>query len=246
MDLETYKVQKLIANAGFCSRRRAEELIEQKRVTLNGKIAKPGDRATPNCRIEIDRKPINIKQNKKIYLILNKPVGFVSTMHDERNRKTAADLIKHKANTRVFIVGRLDLNSEGLMLFTNDGELAQQIMHPSHHITKTYEVKINKILQQVEIEKLRQGVFIDGKKTAPAKITALGSFAHSNEQLLRFELHEGKKRQIRRMLACFDAEVIMLKRTKIGPLQLGCLKPKVCRHLTASELTALKRAARLN
>lgn len=239
--METFKLQKIIASSGFCSRRHAEKLIKQNRVELNGKIAKLGDRAPLSCNLEVDHHPINLKPVKKIYLILNKPVGFVSTMHDEKNRPTAADLIKQKTNSRVFIVGRLDLNSKGLMLFTNDGKLAQKIMHPKHNITKTYEVKINKILQPVEIEKLQHGVNLDGKKTAPSKIKILKTCTCPNEQLFSIELHEGKKRQIRRMLATVNAKVISLTRTKIGPLQLGNLKPKACRHLTSSEIAALKK-----
>lgn len=246
--METFKLQKLIADSGFCSRRQAETLIKQKRVEINNKIAKIGDRASCACQIKIDGQLLENKPPKKIYLILNKPVGFVSTMHDEKGRKTAADLIKQHANSRVFIVGRLDLNSQGLMLFTNDGELMQKITHPKNHIKKIYEVKISKRLSMEEIKQLEQGIVLDGKKTAPAKIKPVEEKAaelktnQPTSSSIVVELHEGKKRQIRRMMETLNAKVLKLKRVQIGPVKLGALRLGHCRKLTSTEIKALKKA----
>lgn len=234
--METYKLQKLIANSGFCSRRQAEILIKQGRVRCDNEVAKIGTRTNLKSKIEIDNKILELKPPKKIYLILNKPPGFISTMRDTHSRKTAADLIKNKINSRVFIVGRLDLNSQGLMLFTNDGDLANKIMHPKNLIKKTYEVQTNKPLNSHELALLETGVTLDGKKTAPTKIKQI---KNSSPFTFLIELHEGRKRQIRRMVDSFDAVVTSLTRLQIGPIKLENLKLGCSRFLTSNEIKML-------
>ncbi len=238
------KIQKLIANSGFCSRRKAEKLILNQQVLCNNKPATIGMHADLNCKITINGREINLNPPKKIYLILNKPEGVLSTTKDNFGRKTVVDLIKTKTNQRVFLVGRLDLNSQGLVILTNDGYLAQKISHPKYNITKKYEVSITRKLKPFEIHKLQNGIWLNGKKTAPAKIKPLSALNKLNNIFrIEIELHEGKKRQIRRMIYSLDPniKILKLKRTKIGPIELGNLPLGHSRFLSHDETLKLKK-----
>ncbi len=236
------KLQKLIAIRGFCSRRKAETLIKNGNVFCNGICAKIGQRVPLNCIIKINNELVQPTKLNKIYLILNKPIGYISSNSDTHNRKTVIDLVKNYINQRLFIVGRLDFNSHGLILLTNDGEITQKLMHPKFEITKTYEVVVNRKLSSLEINKLTNGVYIKNNniltKTAPAKIKSITS--KTTQSKLIFEIHEGKNRQIRKMVATLpNAKVIDLKRTKIGPISLGNLKSGQWRPISSIELKKL-------
>lgn len=235
------KIQKLIADSGFCSRRQAENLILNQQVICNNKPATIGMHADLNCKIKINGREINLNPPKKIYLILNKPEGVISTTKDNFGRKTVIDLIKTKTNQRVFLIGRLDLNSQGLVMLTNDGCLAQKISHPKYNITKKYEVSITRKLKPFEIYKLQNGMWLNGRKTAPAKIKPVSAL---NNKIFKIEieLHEGKKRQIRRMIYSIDPniKILKLKRTSIGPIKLNNLPPGHSRFLNHNEILKLK------
>ena len=226
------RLQKLIARAGICSRREAEKIILSGRVTVDGKIVKElGAKADLNQKICVDGKPIKTCA-EKIYLLLNKPRGYVSTAHDERGRKTVLGLVD--TSERVYPVGRLDLNSEGLILLTNDGDLTNLLLHPRFKIRKTYRAKISGTLTEEKLDKLRAGVELEDGLTAPAEIYLLG------ENLVEITIHEGRNRQIRRMFAAIGCDVTRLKRIKFANLTLDGLKVGASRKLTAEEVATLK------
>ncbi|MDE5600795.1 MAG: rRNA pseudouridine synthase [Oscillospiraceae bacterium] len=232
------RIQKIIAEVGFCSRRKAEELISKNRVMCNGRKVNLGDKADFNDVITIDGEHIKLKRNKKkIYIMLYKPRGYVSTMSDDRGRRCVADLVKD-LSYRVYPIGRLDVNSEGLLLFTNDGDFANKIMHPSSHVNKTYRVTIRPDITDEQVAKLSEGVYIDGKKTAPALVNILSK--ESNRVVVEMIISEGRNRQIRKMMDSVRVRVVRLKRTSIGPIKLGMLKPGRWRELKSDELSSLK------
>lgn len=237
--MEKVRVQKIISESGYCSRRKAEELISAGQVKINGHPCKLGDRALPGKDIvTVDgEKIISSRQMKYIYLMLNKPRGYVTTMSDEMDRRCVMDLLQNVPE-RVYPIGRLDRNSEGLLLFTNDGKFANDIMHPSKHISKTYRVTVRPNITEEQLVQLSEGVVIDGKKTLPANITVL---AHEPERVvLQMVIREGRNRQIRKMCEAVGLEVARLRRIGIGPVKLGMLKPGAYRELTAQELKMLR------
>ena len=226
------RLQKLIARAGICSRREAEKIILSGRVTVDGKIVKElGAKADLNQKICVDGKPIKTCA-EKIYLLLNKPRGYVSTAHDERGRKTVLGLVD--TSERVYPVGRLDLNSEGLILLTNDGDLTNLLLHPRFKIRKTYRAKISGTLTEEKLDKLRAGIELEDGLTAPAEIYLL------DKDLVEITIHEGRNRQIRRMFAAIGCDVTRLKRIKFANLTLDGLKVGASRKLTAEEVATLK------
>lgn len=234
------RIQKIIADAGYCSRRKAEELILQGRVKLNGRPIKLGDKATTKDIITINGERLYIpKKKNKVYIMMNKPRGYVTTMSDELNRKSVMDLLVG-VDTRVYPIGRLDKNTEGLLLFTNDGKLANDIMHPSKHISKTYRVTVRPNITEEQLVKLSIGMELDGKMTLPATVNILTQ--EENRVVLLMTIKEGKNRQIRRMCEAVGLEVARLRRISIGPLKLGMLKPSTWRELTAEELRSLRNA----
>lgn len=239
--MEKIRVQKIIAESGYCSRRKAEELISQGRVKINGRECGLGDKALPNKDlISIDGENIFVPKKKQMYYImLHKPRGYVTTMSDELDRKCVTDLLKDLP-ARVYPVGRLDKNSEGLLLFTNDGQFANDIMHPSKHISKTYRVTVRPDISDEQLVELSEGVVIDGKKTQPATVLVLDK--QPGRVFLQMTIHEGRNRQIRKMCEAVGLEVARLKRTSIGPLKLGMLKPGEYRELKPDELRALRNA----
>jgi len=228
------RLQKIIARAGICSRREAEKLILNGRIIVDGKIiTELGAKANPNQKICVDGKPIAVR-TEKIYILLNKPRGYVSTAHDERGRKTILDLID--ISERVYPVGRLDLNSEGLILLTNDGELTNLLIHPRFEVKKTYRAKISGSITEQKLDKLRAGIELNDGLTAPAEIYLL------DKDLVEITIHEGRNRQVRRMFAAIGCDVKRLRRIKFANLTLEGLKVGKWRNLTAEEVEKLKGA----
>ena len=230
------RLQKIIAAAGVCSRRAAEEYITAGRVTVNGTAAALGDRADPvRDDIRFDGKPI-VPPKEHIYLLLNKPRGYVTTLSDEKGRKTVADLVKD-CGVRVYPVGRLDLDSEGLLLMTNDGDLMQHLLHPSHEVSKTYHVSVYGEVKGAA-ERLGCITNLEGEKIRPAKVEILGEGGKTARYAIT--IHEGKNRQIRRMCAQCGLTVKRLQRVREHTLTLGDLPAGAWRHLTAQEVEQLR------
>ncbi|MGB9812282.1 MAG: pseudouridine synthase [Thermovenabulum sp.] len=232
------RLQKFLSMAGVASRRAAEELISQKRVKVNGvTVTKPGIKIdTEKDTVEVDGKVCELK-NTYVYIMLNKPKGYITTLYDPFGRPTILDLVKG-LKTRVFPVGRLDKDTEGLLLLTNDGELAYKLTHPKHGIEKTYIVKVKGKVSKKAVNVLQKGVILEEGKTSPAKVRILKSGIDFT--ILEVKIHEGKKRQIRRMCEKVGHPVIELKRIKIGELTLKGLKAGEWRHLTNKEIEYLK------
>ncbi len=230
------RIQKILSARGICSRRGAEALMEAGRVTVNGRRAQLGERADPELdTICVDAVPIAGEQ-KKVYLMLHKPRGYVTTLSDEKGRKNAAMLVQDCA-ARVYPVGRLDMDSEGLLLFTNDGAFANGLMHPKGEVEKLYEVHISGYSPTVP-ELLARPVVLDGYRIKPPKVTVLqteGSCA-----VLHIVIHEGRNRQIRRMCQLAGVRVTRLKRLAEGGLQLGQLPLGKWRYLTETEIAELR------
>lgn len=231
------RLQKLLSAAGVCSRRAAEEYITSGRITVNGKTAELGQRADPERdTILVDGKPLREKE-ESVYLLLNKPRGYVTTLSDEKGRKTVADLVAD-CGVRVYPVGRLDLDSEGLLLMTNDGELMQHLLHPSGEVNKTYHVSVYGMVDGAE-KRLAALTDLDGEAIRPATVVVLRKTGQTAD--LEITIHEGKNRQIRRMCAACGLNVKRLKRVKEHTLELGNLPAGQWRYLTAAEVSALKK-----
>ncbi len=239
--MEKTRIQKIIADAGYCSRRKAEELIFQKRVKVNGRPCKLGDKAFAGKDIiTVDGEKLYTPRRRNLYYImLNKPRGYVTTMSDELDRRNVSDLLVGIPE-RVYPIGRLDRNSEGLLLFTNDGAFANDIMHPSKHVTKTYRVTVRPDITDEQLVRLSEGVEIDGKMTLPCTINVLTK--EPGRVVMQMVIREGRNRQIRKMCEAVGLEVARLKRTSIGPLKLGMLKPGEYRELMPDELRAIRTA----
>ena len=232
------RLQKLIAGTGLASRRKAEELITSGRVTINGSVVKElGTKVDPDRdHVKVDGKHLRAAQ-PYVYLILNKPKNVMSTLDDPEGRPTVKDLL-HGVTVRVFPVGRLDFDSEGLMLLTNHGDLAQALLHPRYHVPKTYLIKVKGVLDDAKIEMLERGVKLEDGFTAPAKVNKV-SRAESNSWL-EVTIHEGRKHQVKRMIEAVGHSVIKLVRIRMGPLLLGDLAPREYRFLTDREANRLR------
>lgn len=230
------RLQKLIAGAGLCSRRTAEEWITSGRVFINGKAAVLGMKADPERdTVTVDGSPLEGRRHC-VYLMLNKPRGYVTTLSDEQNRATVADLVKD-AGERVFPVGRLDLDSEGLLLMTNDGELMQHLLHPKFEIAKTYQLWVFGDVRQAA-ERLSAITDLDGEPIRPAAVEMIRQSGGTAE--LYITIHEGKNRQIRRMCAQCGLIVKRLRRVREDGLELGDLQTGHWRYLTEAEVLALQ------
>ena len=230
------RLQKLISAAGLCSRRASEDLLTAGRVLVNGRPAKPGDKADlERDTVTVDGVPLCAKQNE-IYLMLNKPRGFVTTLSDEKGRPTVAELVSD-AGVRVFPVGRLDMESEGLLLLTNDGELMNRLIHPKFEIAKTYRLTVAGEVRGAA-ERMAAVTDLDGETIRPAQVTLLRETGHTSE--LSVTIHEGKNRQIRRMCAVCGLTVKRLQRVAEHTLTLGDLPSGAWRYLTADEISSLK------
>lgn len=232
------RLQKLLSAAGTCSRRAAEGYIIAGRVTVNGEPAKLGQRADPALDdIRVDGKPLAPKE-QPAYLLLNKPRGYVTTLSDEQGRRTVADLVE-SCGARVYPVGRLDMDSEGLLLMTNDGDLMQRLLHPSHEVSKTYHVSVWGPVTGAA-EQLAAITDLGGERIRPAQVEVLRQAGQTAE--LSITIHEGKNRQIRRMCAACGLTVKRLRRVREHTLALGDLPLGKWRRLTAEEVAALKKA----
>ena len=237
----TERLQKLIAHSGLCSRRAAETLLAEGRVTVNGTIAQLGDKADSETDvITIDGKQISFTE-KTTYLMLNKPRGCVTTLSDELGRATAAALVAD-CGVRVFPVGRLDKDSEGLLLFTNDGALMQAMTHPKHQVDKVYEVTVTGVLEGAAA-RLAAVTDLEGEPIVPAQVETV--WRRGGQALFLVTIHQGKNRQIRRMCAKVGLEVTRLRRVAEDSLTLGDLKPGKWRYLTEAEISALKGSERI-
>lgn len=234
----TERLQKLIARSGLCSRRTAEDWLRTGRVSLNGAVASLGDKADPaRDRIEVDGRPLPSEQ-AYVYLMLHKPRGYVTTLSDEFGRRTAAELVAD-CGRRVFPVGRLDRDSEGLLLFTNDGSWMQAMLHPKNEINKVYLVTVSGALEQAR-EKLMALRCLDGERIRPAQVEEVSR--EKGKMCLQITIHEGKNRQIRRMCAQVGLRVERLRRVQEHTLQLGSLPVGKWRYLTDEELQSVKEA----
>lgn len=264
--MEKIRINKYLAQLGVASRRKVDELIREGRVTVGGTRGNVGDLVSEGDEVRVDGRLVK-KAEQLVYIMLNKPVGVVTTVQDEQGRKTVIDLIaklknspvpvgtrqaktqelqtnkklkaKNIVETRLFPVGRLDIDSEGLVLLTNDGELAYRLTHPKFEIPKTYEVVVEGTVTNNAITQLRKGVRIGGKLTAPAGVRIL----ERRGDLVRMEfvIREGRNRQVRRMCRAVNLEVVRLKRVAMGVLRLGELGPSKWRELTGGEVTKLLR-----
>lgn len=235
---EPIRLQKMLSQCGIASRRKAEELISKGYVKVNGKVAQIGDKVLPSDKVYVNGKRVLTKAKPTYrYIMLNKPRGFITTMNDEKGRKCVAQLVEG-VGTRVYPVGRLDKDSEGMLIFTNDGEFANKIMHPKNSIFKTYRVTVRPSIDEETLVKFETGVTLDdGTKTAPAQVTVLHE--EENRVVMEMILHEGKNREIRRMCEAVGLEVAKLKRIQIGGVKMGMLKIGDWRDLTEKEVKSL-------
>lgn len=236
--MELERLQKYIARSGVTSRRKAEELITNGHVKVNGiTVTELGTKIdTEKDIVTVDNKKIS-EVRQYIYIKLNKPEGFVTTVKDQFNRKTVLDLIDIKE--RIYPIGRLDYNTSGLLLLTNDGELANKLMHPKYHIYKTYIAETDGRVSEESIEKLKNGVSIDDYRTAPAKVKLLKYIG--NKTQIQISIYEGKNRQVRKMLDAVGHNVRTLKRISFGEIALGDLKTGSWKTLSNEEIKFLKR-----
>lgn len=237
MEPHRIRLQKHLSECGVCSRRAAEELIRQGRVKVNGRTAEIGDQVDPlRDKITVRGKPV-VPVREKLVVMLHKPRGFVTTLKDEKDRKCVAQLVKD-APVRLFPIGRLDRDSEGLLLMTNDGALANRLTHPSSHVNKTYRVTVGGAVEAEQIDRLGSGVPLDGTNTLPCDVFVLER--KPDRTVLQFTLHEGRNRQIRRMCEFVGLTVLRLKRTEIAGVKLGMLPRGKWRELNKRELRRLE------
>lgn len=237
------RIQKVLSENGIVSRRKAEELILKGKIQVNGHPAELGQKINPYrdvVAVNGERVYLNNKTHK-VYIMLHKPRGYVTTMSDELGRRCVKELVED-APERVYPIGRLDKDSEGLLLMTNDGDFANLIMHPSHHVSKTYRVTVRPAVSDEQLTQLSSGVVIDDKKTAPAVIHVLEK--EPGRVVLQITIHEGRNRQIRKMCEAVGLEVARLKRTTVGPLKLGMLQPGEWRELKPAEVGMLRNAVK--
>ncbi len=230
------RLQKAIAASGYCSRRTAEQLIKDGKVIVNGKIVtNMGVKVSGKDEIIIDGNLLYAEE--KVYYILNKPREIISSAKDEKNRKTVVDLIE--TDKRIYPIGRLDYDTTGLIILTNDGNLSNLLMHPKNKIDKTYIAKINGIINGTEINRLKHGVMIDGKKTAPARVKLKKTDKNNHTSMLEITIHEGRNHQIKKMIESVGYEVLKLKREKYAFLTLKGINSGEYRKLTKKEVSLL-------
>ena len=230
------RLQKIISSSGMASRRAAEQLISQGQIKVNGKTASLGDKADPEKDIiEIDGKRISSRA-EPVYIVLNKPRGYVTTMNDEKGRHTVAQLVAD-CGSRVYPVGRLDMNSEGLLIMTNDGDTANRLMHPSFEHRKTYQVTVKGDASEL-IDALRAPMVIDGYKVIADEIRIISK--NERNSVISFTIHEGRNRQIRKMCSYVGLEVVKLVRISEGNIKLGGLKPGMWRKMNKNEIAYIK------
>ena len=230
------RLQKHLSVCGVASRRKAEELIAAGKVKVNGHVAHIGDSIDPKRdKVTVKGKPV-IATTEKVYIMLHKPRGFVTTMSDELGRKCVSELVED-AGIRLFPVGRLDRNSEGLLLMTNDGAFSNMLTHPSRHVSKVYRVTVREKVTEDQLTKLTEGIMLDGTKTLPCDVHIIDK--GENRTVLNVVLYEGRNRQIRRMCEAVGLTVIRLKRTEIAGVRLGMLPQGKWRELNEKEMQHL-------
>ncbi len=231
------RINKYIAQAGFCSRRKADELIANGNVKINGAVLRePGYDVAEGDRVEVNGRELSAKQ-KHEYVLINKPLGMVTTVSDDKDRLTVMDVVAD-IDARLFPVGRLDYNTSGALIMTNDGELAYRLTHPKHEIYKTYRARVAGVLSNEKAARLRKGVDIGGFVTSPAKVSIIKGSAHST--IVEIAIREGKNRQVRKMFAAVGNPLQELERIAIGEIRLGHLKTGHYRKLTREEIEYLK------
>lgn len=237
------RLQKMLADCGIASRRKAEELIAAGAVKVNGQVAQIGD------KVDVQKDKVMVhgrnvaRRPKHIYVMLHKPRGFITTMSDEMERKCVAELVS-EVPERIYPVGRLDRESEGLLLMTNDGDFANAMTHPSKHVPKTYRVTVRPGVTEDQLTQMAVGIVIDGQKTAPANVHVISQ--EPGRVVLEVVLYEGRNREIRKMCEALGLEVARLKRVAVGPVRLGMLQPGQWRNLTGEEVKRLTTAAKEN
>ena len=231
------RLQKLIANSGYCSRRKAEELIKNKKVMVNGILATLGDNASYSDEILVEGNLINYEP--KEYYLFNKPRGVVCTTKDDKNRKTVLDYFDD-VNVRIYPVGRLDYDTTGILLLTNDGDFANLMMHPSNKIDKFYVAKVKGIVTVDEIKKLKNGVILDGNKVYPSRVKLKKIDKKHMTSIVEITIHDGKNHEVKRIFNSINHDVLKLKRESFGFLTLGNLKSGEKRSLTSKEVIQLK------
>lgn len=230
------RLQKYMSENGIASRRKSEEMIEAGKVKVNGRVATLGDKVDPiRDKIVVSGKRV-VRNKTKMYIMLHKPRGFVTTMSDELGRKCVSELVED-AGVRLFPVGRLDRNSEGLLLMTNDGAFSNMLTHPSRHVSKVYRVTVREKVTEEQLTKLTEGIMLDGTKTLPCDIHIIDK--GENRTVLNVVLYEGRNRQIRRMCEAVGLTVIRLKRTEIAGVRLGMLPQGKWRELNEKEMQHL-------
>lgn len=240
--MESIRLQKYFTDCGVLSRRAAEAEIAAGRVSVNGERATLGQKIDPETDTVIYQGK-QVRPNTKkgsITVLLNKPAGFVTTTSDEQGRPCVTDLLT-ELDTRLYPIGRLDMNSTGLLLLTNDGELANLLTHPKHHVPKVYHVTVGGEISLATVRKLGAPMVIDGYRIRPVKVTCLATYEHKS--VLEMTLSEGRNRQIRKMCAALDLHVLSLERVAMGPITLGHLPQGKFRHLSPNEIQSLRNAA---
>ena len=236
--MEEIRLQKYLALCNVASRRASEELILQGRVSVNGSVVTElGTKVKDSDKVTVDGKAVKQKK-KNVYIMLNKPRGCVTTVSDEKGRATVMEYVSD-INERIYHVGRLDFHTEGLLILTNDGDFTYALTHPKHEKEKVYEALVSGIMLHGATDKLQRGVYIDGKKTAPAKVEVKEH--RRNTTVVEITIHEGRNRQVRKMCEAVGHEVLALKRTSISGVELGKLDEGKWRHLTEVEINKLKR-----
>lgn len=234
---KTMRINKYIAQAGIASRRKADQLIINGNVKINGAIMKePGYEVKEEDEVIVNGKKLEPEQ-KKVYLLINKPFGVVTTVSDDKERSTVMDVVKD-VEARVFPVGRLDYNTRGALIMTNDGDLAFKLTHPKHQVDKTYRARVAGVLSREKVNKLKNGIDIGGFVTSRAKVEVIKGTQHSS--IVEISIHEGKNRQVRKMFSAVGNPVQELTRVAIGEIKLGYLKEGHYRKLTAEEVEYLK------
>ena len=238
MVMHVERLQKVIANSGYTSRRKAEELISKGKVKVNGKtVYELGTKVSPSDTVEVEGNVINGKETNKVYYLLNKPRGVITSTSDDKGRKTVVDLID--TDKRIYPVGRLDYDTTGALLLTNDGELANLLTHPKNKIEKVYIAKVRGLIGKEQIMELCKGVYIDGYKTAKAKAKIQKYDKKMNTSIVELTIHEGKNHQVKKMFQALGYDVLKLKREKIAFLDVKGLKSGEYRFLSVKEVKKL-------
>ncbi len=233
------RLQKVIAYAGVASRRKAEQLIVEGKVKVNGKVVRElGTKVSNSDTIEVEG--VKLEKEDKVYFLLYKPKGYISAVTDDKGRKTVVDIFKKRVPERIFPVGRLDYDTTGLLLLTNDGEFSYQLTHPKFKIDKTYIARVKGVPTIEGLKKLQRGIKLEDGKTAPAKVSMTSFDEQAGKAICEITIHEGRNRQVRRMFEAIGTPVVKLKRERFAFLDLGNLKPGEYRELTKHEVKQLR------